>query len=987
MENLSFRTKARTVDHLGREQIADCPTAVSELWKNAFDAYARRVELQIFDTSPTSAAIFDDGVGMSKEDFIDRWLVVGTEGKLLESSTQPLPRQGFQRRPKQGRKGIGRLSCANLGPVLLLVSKKIDSGFVAALVDWRLFENPFLDLSDISIPVVDFESPEDLEPAFAEMCAGLLENFGLTDPEPDEVTNKEAWETRQRQRRDAWSKHDDLKPRSGPDSIVIQSSLHELQYPEQVLEKWSIWNGGAQSGTALVIFQATYDLEVFASGEDDESARQSKDKFHETLSSFIDPFVSSTVTDISDLDFTYGASVWTGSVRRTIVSPEKNIKRRETEEMEHVLEGRINKDGIFTGRVRAFGEEREVKYVIPAPKALRIPDGPTTHVGPVHLYLAAFERDKKNSTHSETEHAKFSQLADGFSGLLIFRDGLRVMPYGRTDNDFFEIDDRRSRNAGREFWNNRRMFGRLAISQTLNPNLRDKAGREGILDNVAAKTLKTIVANILQRSARDYFGSSSELRKTLLPEIQESNRQDAAREQRRKLRKKNTGRFRHYLKEFSEELPSVVEELNEARTELVLNTVKDLDKAQEVLAEIDESLTSYRLVGAPKSLGTQAERYEGYKYQYALLHSLRKDLASDLVEAINELDPPDPSDVFNSQVARIAGRINRRIGEWKDEVEGLQREEYERFRDLVSTRRKLAHELSKPFGMRLETDDITFPDAMAALEDIRQRIEAENATIFPPYLRALESLSDGIDLDLLASTGTDAFNSLQADFERLTGLAQLGIAVEIVGHELDAYDDMIGEGLRQLPDDMQLSPAVQDIRLGYEGLTDQLRFLSPLKLSGQRVERWITGVEIDTYIREFFDVPLRSRNVDFQSSETFRRFRILEQPSRILPVFINLMNNALYWVRINDGEEVVRLDIDNEEIVMSDNGPGVDLEDVDKLFSLFYTTRMKGGRGVGLYLCRANLGAGGHSIRYRQPKEDELPGAHFAIRFNGMEIE
>ena len=36
---VSFQTRARTVDHLGREQIADTPTAISELWKNAFDAY------------------------------------------------------------------------------------------------------------------------------------------------------------------------------------------------------------------------------------------------------------------------------------------------------------------------------------------------------------------------------------------------------------------------------------------------------------------------------------------------------------------------------------------------------------------------------------------------------------------------------------------------------------------------------------------------------------------------------------------------------------------------------------------------------------------------------------------------------------------------------------------------------------------------------------------------------------------------------------
>lgn len=50
----AFQTRARTIDHLGREQIADCPTAISELWKNAYDAYARNVSLNIFDGNTPS---------------------------------------------------------------------------------------------------------------------------------------------------------------------------------------------------------------------------------------------------------------------------------------------------------------------------------------------------------------------------------------------------------------------------------------------------------------------------------------------------------------------------------------------------------------------------------------------------------------------------------------------------------------------------------------------------------------------------------------------------------------------------------------------------------------------------------------------------------------------------------------------------------------------------------------------------------------------
>ena len=81
------------------------------------------------------------------------------------------------------------------------------------------------------------------------------------------------------------------------------------------------------------------------------------------------------------------------------------------------------------------------------------------------------------------------------------------------------------------------------------------------------------------------------------------------------------------------------------------------------------------------------------------------------------------------------------------------------------------------------------------------------------------------------------------------------------------------------------------------------------------------------------------------------------------------------------------LDVVDSEVVVSDNGPGIAAEDLDSLFSLFFTRKIHGGRGVGLYLCRANLTAGGHEIRYAPTsKEMPLPGANFVISFRGAEF-
>ncbi|EIP0212790.1 ATP-binding protein, partial [Salmonella enterica] len=156
MRSLSFKARARTIEHLGKGQIADCPTAVSELWKNAYDAYARDVALYTIDGDYPCGALIDNGCGMSLQQIIDNWLVVGTESKTRKNTLEENERFGLGIRKTQGEKGIGRLSAAFLSPVTFLVTKKMDNNYVALLIDWRLFENPYLSFDDVTVPFREF---------------------------------------------------------------------------------------------------------------------------------------------------------------------------------------------------------------------------------------------------------------------------------------------------------------------------------------------------------------------------------------------------------------------------------------------------------------------------------------------------------------------------------------------------------------------------------------------------------------------------------------------------------------------------------------------------------------------------------------------------------------------------------------------------------------------------------------------------------------
>ena len=76
-----FKARARALDMLGRQQIAGIPTAISELFKNAYDAYADNVVVDYF-RSDGLFILRDDGIGMTKDEFENRWLTIGTESKL-----------------------------------------------------------------------------------------------------------------------------------------------------------------------------------------------------------------------------------------------------------------------------------------------------------------------------------------------------------------------------------------------------------------------------------------------------------------------------------------------------------------------------------------------------------------------------------------------------------------------------------------------------------------------------------------------------------------------------------------------------------------------------------------------------------------------------------------------------------------------------------------------------------------------------------------
>ncbi|MBV6819010.1 ATP-binding protein [Rahnella sp. PD12R] len=1001
MDSISFQTRARTIDHLGREQIADCPTAISELWKNSYDAYARKVELNIFDGVVPIATLVDDGHGMSFDEFISKWLVIGTESKATRKNNELADQLGLTLRTKQGQKGIGRLSCAALGSLLLIVSKRVESCFVAALIDWRFFENPFLMLSDVKVPLFQFENKSELKSLLPKMFEELLVNIhGGTDERGDN--------SHEQRIRSAWKQLDNQELAEYEDSLNeeefivskknnfkttrkrILETADNVIFDDRILNTWPVWTGASQHGTAMFMADIHDDMkaQIPLDNKDigDLSAVKASDSLKETLINFTDPFSKGLEPTISD--FRTSVIVWNGHIHRIIIDDVKKFDLSNLEMMEHMIEGDVDEYGDFRGKVKAFG----IIYsdiVIKPPRVYKTRSN--TQFGKFNIRIASYEYEKPKSTLSDEYVDFLNEQSEYYGGVRIYRDGLRVMPYGREDNDYFEIEKRRSKNAGRYFWSNRRSFGRISITRKENSNLKDKAGREGFLDNTASKYFREIVENILIKTADNYLGRYSDIRKTHIEDMDVLKAIEKAENDRKKLIKNERVRIKKLITENIGELTNKLDDLKDLQIKYSnVDEIVDLLDAKEFKALVSKhnsELQSYSLSSVPNNLGNIESAYKNYKRIEAEAKSIIKTLDESANISLTRLSDKTDYDiaieVFNEKKRAINQAIRKRASLGKE----LLQEELGRFTELVEVQLKIFPTEINSFLEDLHLERVSLPQVLKKIDEEYQKQYIENDQRLVPYITAIKNIRDQIDLEGLAIHSMNESAKWKQEAERLNSLAQLGITVEIIGHEIEGLDSTIARGLDSIKNasfnDYEKA-SFDDVVYAHQGLTDKWRFLSPLKLSGERVKKNISGRDVFGYLNNFFGDSLERNKIHLEVTQNFLNFSVTDFPSRIYPVFINLVNNSRYWVSQGGGDSKnILLDNGEDGVTISDNGPGVDPDDYDQLFTLFFTRKHRGGRGVGLYLCRTNLQPGGHKISYiTSGSNKKLSGANFLIEFN-----
>ncbi len=149
------------------------------------------------------------------------------------------------------------------------------------------------------------------------------------------------------------------------------------------------------------------------------------------------------------------------------------------------------------------------------------------------------------------QYAKITEKLNRIGGLYLYRDGVRILPYGNSDYDFLDVERRRSKGAGYYFFSYRRMFGAIQTTRAENSGLVEKAGREGFQENRAYRQFKQMLENLLTQLAADFFRDGGVQADPFIQIKGELERNEEIRRRRDKQAKTKRSEFAQELRNFS----------------------------------------------------------------------------------------------------------------------------------------------------------------------------------------------------------------------------------------------------------------------------------------------------------------------------------------------------------------------------------------------------------------------------------------------------
>ena len=385
----NFRFSSRFSQLIGRNLISNPVVAVSELVKNSYDADADLivVDFKNLNSDLPELDIIDDGIGMSYDDVLNKWMVVGTDNKVSSPYTA-------KNRRKLGEKGIGRFSVERLSKKVEIISKQKGDDFaITFTIDWDEYEKSGDEFSEHKHQIFSIPDSPDKQ-------GTTIKLLGL---------------------RDAWT----------------EDSLLDLQK----------------------------ELEI--------------------------------IRPININDYSYKQYKFPGDEVKIVLNAQDILNKKRLIETNFIsfaqahLFGEIYDDGSADIKVDIKSNISMSKNKIHEEFNYK-PEDINCTCGPVTYEAFVFWKDKRLYRSLTVERKDMDDYLNAFCGVKIYRDGFRILPFGDPDNDWLELNAKRTSSPEHRI-GTQNVIGLVYISRDNNPGLQDVLSRENMYDTKEFKALKQFV--------------------------------------------------------------------------------------------------------------------------------------------------------------------------------------------------------------------------------------------------------------------------------------------------------------------------------------------------------------------------------------------------------------------------------------------------------------------------------------------------------------
>ena len=234
-------------------------------------------------------------------------------------------------------------------------------------------------------------------------------------------------------------------------------------------------------------------------------------------------------------------------------------------------------------------------------------------------------------------------------------------------------------------------------------------------------------------------------------------------------------------------------------------------------------------------------------------------------------------------------------------------------------------------------------------------LSSDGGSLVQPHFVALDRTGKGPTLIFLEDT------SLLAERVQQTKLAALGRLSASIAHEIrnpvgamSHAAQLLAEAPTLTTQEQRLTNIITSNSERVSTIIDNVMQLS--RRDSTRQER----IELNAWLREFLAEFRQTAQVDEQTlsllpAEADVDVRV--DPTHLHQLIWNLCENALKYGRSNDGTARVEIrtgripTTDRPLLEVLDRGPGISLEEAERIFEPFYTAG-KGGTGLGLFIAK-----------------------------------